>query len=51
MKLVKKWFDVNKLSLNISKTKFMIFGNRKTDTVVKLRIEDTEIERVFETKF
>ncbi len=51
MKLVKRWFDVNKLSLNTSKTKFMIFGNCKIGTVVKLRIEDTETERVFETKF
>ena len=29
LKTLKKWFDINKLSLNISKTKFMIFGNKK----------------------
>ena len=26
---LKQWFDANKLSLNIKKTKFMIFGNKK----------------------
>ena len=51
MKQVKKWFDVNKLSLNASKTKYMIFANREISNEVKLRIEDTEIERVLEMKF
>jgi len=26
---VKEWFDINRLSLNLGKTKFMIFGNKK----------------------
>lgn len=28
MEWVKKWFDINKLSLNMSKTKFMIWGKK-----------------------
>lgn len=49
--MVKKCFGVNKLYLNTSKTKRIIFGNREINTEVKLRIDDAEIERVFETKF
>ena len=30
---LKMWFDVNKLSLNLNKTKFMIFGNRKSHLI------------------
>ena len=51
LSVLKKWFDVNKLSLNISKTKFIIFGNRPIKSGVKIKIDDVEIERVFETKF
>ena len=29
---LKRWFDRNKLSLHLSKTKFMLFGNYKRDT-------------------
>lgn len=29
MSKVKAWFDRNKLSLNLNKTKYMVFGNRK----------------------
>ncbi len=46
------WFDVNKLSLNIRKTKFMVFRNKKDiDGDIPLKICDVEIQRVFETKF
>lgn len=45
------WFDENKLALNLSKTKFIIFGNRSTNTEKKLMINGTEIERVSEIKF
>ena len=51
LKLLKKWFDANKLSLNLSKTKYILFCNRKIDTQVKLTIQDIEIERVNEVKF
>ena len=29
MERMKKWFEVNKLSLNLNKTKFVVFGNGK----------------------
>ena len=48
---LKKWFDINKLSLNVSKTKFIVFGNRKVHDEVTLKIDDVEIERVAENKF
>lgn len=28
LEVLKIWFDVNKLLLNINKTKFMVFGNK-----------------------
>ena len=44
------WFAVNKLSLNVSKTNYIVFGRkRKLDSV--LTIHGTEIERVQVTKF
>ena len=45
----KIWFQTNKLSLNVSKTKFMIFRSRHMPTVhenFKLYIGDSEIERI-----
>ncbi len=49
---LKQWFDVNKLSLNLNKTKFMLFGNRTipVDTV-QIMIDNVHIERVYENKF
>ena len=43
---VKHWFDTNKLSLNISKTKIMLFGKHKTNPQIQLILE--HIERVYE---
>ena len=48
---LKKWFDRNKLSLNEKKTKFMVFGGVPADFQIKLYINGTEIERVYESKF
>lgn len=48
---MKIWFDENKLTLNLSKTKFIIFGNRLADTNKKLMINGIELERVSEIKF
>ena len=45
------WFAVNKLSLNVSKTNFIIFGNRKYKGEVDIKINDISIERVYTTKF
>lgn len=48
---MKSWcwlLDANKLTLNLSKTKFIICGNRDTTLNKKLMINDIEIERVKE---
>ncbi len=51
MSKLKSWFDLNKLSLNVKKTKLMVFGNRKIDSDVNVMTDNISIERVFETKF
>ena len=43
------WFKANKLSLNISKTKYIIFRNHKMpidESLCKLFIENVELERI-----
>ena len=51
LEILKTWFDINKLSLNISKTNYMIFGNRQIPEQIKLKINNTEINQVKHTKF
>ena len=49
-----EWFCVNKLSLNIKKTNYIIFGNRpipQNDAHLQLSLNDTIITQVFDTKF
>uniref|UniRef100_A0A672GYN6 Reverse transcriptase domain-containing protein n=1 Tax=Salarias fasciatus TaxID=181472 RepID=A0A672GYN6_SALFA len=48
---LKSWFNKNKLSLNLSKTTLMIFGNKKINAETDILIDDITIERVKETKF
>lgn len=48
---LKLWFDWNKLSLNVSKTKFMLFGKFRLNTQVQIVIDGVAIERVHENKF
>ena len=48
---LKLWFDLNKLSLNLKKNKFMVFGNRKMPSQIELTIDNTNLERVFENTF
>ena len=48
---LKNWFDYNKLSLNLAKTKIMLFGYGKRDVQVKMEIDGVEIERVHKMKF
>ena len=43
---LKIWFDINKLSLNLEKTKFMLFGNCKSKTNLQILINDVLVERV-----
>ena len=44
------WFDVNKLSLNVLKTNYMLFGNSKGQSS-ELTINGNVIEKVHKTKF
>lgn len=51
MNKLKRWFNVNKLSLNLKKTKFMLFGKKKTDCAVQIKVGDITIERVQQNVF
>ena len=46
-----KWFAVNKLSLNLSKTRYMLFRNRPPDVDFNVFIEHERINSVHLTKF
>ena len=45
------WFIINKLSLNVSKTNYILFGNRKVHSDLDIKIHNNKITRVSETKF
>ena len=46
-----KWFAVNKLSLNLSNTSYMLFRNRPPDVDFNVFIEHERMNRVHVTKF
>ena len=46
-----KWFKVNKLSLNLSKTNFMVFGQTNAPCEYKISIDNIKIEQVNCIKF
>ena len=51
---VQEWLNVNKLSLNVSKTKYMIFHHRQRkidEFIPDIRINDSPIERVTDFNF
>ena len=49
---VSTWLKVNKLSLNIDKTQFMIFSRKKYENYnVDLKTEGQSIDKVHHTKF
>ena len=50
-KKLEKLNEWSALSLNVSKTNFMRFGNRHSNAKIELRIGDKEIEEVFVFKF
>ena len=46
-----EWFIVNKLSLNLAKTSFMIFHSKAVDIAGGISISGVNIKRIFTTKF
>ena len=44
------WFKINKLSLNVSKSNFMMFGNKKT-VLKPILLNNIQLEQVTVTKF
>ena len=51
---VQEWLNVNRLSLNVAKTKYMIFHNRQRkidEFIPDIRINDSPIERVTDFNF
>jgi hypothetical protein len=53
LKLLYEWLCSNRLSLNVSKTHFMVFSptRKKPVQIPSLKIENSEITRVMHTKF
>ena len=51
--LLIKWVDSNGLALNLKKTHFMVFSNRRTTTLsnIKVSIAGVEIDQVAEARF
>ena len=45
------WFSVNKLSLNIQKTHYIVFGNKTIDGNVSVLINNKIIDRAYESNF
>ena len=49
---ISTWLKTNKMSLNIGKTHFMLFTNKKRkDHDINIMIDGTKIEEVKKTKF
>lgn len=41
---LKNWFDLNKLSLNLNKTKFMVFSNKELNNEIRITINKNILE-------
>ena len=50
LEVISDWFKANLLSLNITKTSYIIFSNKKCKDV-NLRIQGASVTRQFDTKF
>ena len=50
LKKLESWFKVNKLSLNVSKSNYMLFGNKKSDNY-NVQLSGINLEKVVVTKF
>jgi len=54
LKIISNWFKLNKLSLNIKKTNYIVFKNKysnKPDCDYNIKIDNTPIQKVETTKF
>lgn len=51
LKKIKLWFDTNKLSPDLKKTKLMMFGNGRNDLQIEIKMNGVVIEKVNEIKF
>ena len=50
LEIVNNWFKTNLLSLNVTKTSYIIFCNKKLPDI-NIRIQDASLNRQFDTKF
>ena len=48
---LERWFRANKLSLNVSKTNFIVFSNKHASCQFNININGVVIDRVYVTKF
>jgi len=48
---INDWFKVNKLSLNSSKTHYMLFGQRNINQNIRITLNNNHITKVTNTKF
>ena len=51
LKSIYNWFAINKLSLNVKKTKYMFFSNSANDIPINIVINNTSMEKVDCIKF
>ena len=51
LKKLQNWFTLNKLSLNVTKTNFMVFGKKISSRDCQVAINELKIDRVYVTKF
>ena len=51
LKKLQNWFALNKLSLNVTKSNFMVFGKKFSSRDCQVTINEFKIDRVYVTKF
>ena len=51
LKKVNTWLQLNKLSLNTDKSKFMLFHKKRTRPEINISINNSDIERVSQFNF
>jgi len=53
MKKIEEWLNINRLQLNVSKTKVMLVRGikKKSESNIKVKLEDTVLEVVSEIKY